>query len=702
MDDGFSEEVKEWRRSSTPFDTASFHTLMWDSSLTTDNDKNRWIGQGIDFCSSDDAASDTGTSTATPVEEGTTMMSLLTKDFRPWGLSQSHGGPCGVLAAAQAELMGLLLFGLRKPLDYPVLEPGAAPSLADPSLSTELLKQALAKAIAIILARAAVMPSASAESGAPPNRKTVGVVLSQTPPDANGVTWETLDRATTYTIAPKDGSAGAENKRQKTHSSREETIIRLARATAAFLLDEEGFSPLESFRKPGGVMLLVMSLVASRGNDVIQNDMDDLTAKLTAQFGHCGQELINLLLTGQAVSNVFDNTITPSGDLTCRGIQSRPRIGYLSQLESLRYCEVGGYYKSPKFPIWVIGSTSHFSILFGDAVSLKESESDQLLEKCRRAFKAVEGGAENGFIATQHLGTVLTSLDLKLEENQVSALAASLEVSGSGIILWEDCWTALSRLMKGATIEHVLNGPENGNGSSDFPIILDGGPDSKMGPAAKNSSVMESDEEMARRLAAEWGSSESKIVGPENNNDDNGDNNNAPPAAAAAAAAPMEVEQPPLSDEELARKLQAEWDAEVTGVSGTSSVAALNGSQQTSPQWSNFPDTNSSIATPDTTPMSNGDDLNPEDTTANNKEVPNKLEFEKFGDTFQLFHYNGLRGGILTPFHVTRLTAEDAVGASIALKTGNSGGSGDLEDVVRTKWPSCAVNWLGKNPPYID
>jgi hypothetical protein len=29
-------------------------------------------------------------------------------------------------------------------------------------------------------------------------------------------------------------------------------------------------------------------------------------------------------------------------------------------------------------------------------------------------------------------------------------------------------------------------------------------------------------------------------------------------------------------------------------------------------------------------------------------------------------------------------------------------GSGDLEDVVRTKWPSCMINWLGKPPPYID
>lgn len=89
--------------------------------------------------------------------------------------------------------------------------------------------------------------------------------------------------------------------------------------------------------------------------------MDDPNTTITSQFGHSSQELINLLLTGQAVSNVFDNSMTVSGELTCRGIQQRPAVGYLSQLEALHYCEVGGYYKSPAFPIWVIGSTSHFS-----------------------------------------------------------------------------------------------------------------------------------------------------------------------------------------------------------------------------------------------------------------------------------------------------------------------------------------------------
>lgn len=97
--------------------------------------------------------------------------------------------------------------------------------------------------------------------------------------------------------------------------------------------------------------------------------MDDPNTTMTSQFGHSSQELMNLLLTGRAVSNVFDNSMTISDSLMCHGIQSRSDIGYLTILESLRYCEVGGNYKSPSFPIWIVASTGHFSVLFGDEVS---------------------------------------------------------------------------------------------------------------------------------------------------------------------------------------------------------------------------------------------------------------------------------------------------------------------------------------------
>jgi len=141
--------------------------------------------------------------------------------------------------------------------------------------------------------------------------------------------------------------------------------------------------------------------------------MDDpLSTHLTSQFGQCSQELINLTLTGQAVSNVFDNTlILHDGSVQCRGISSQVHIGYLTHLEALRYCQVGSYFKSPKFPIWMIGSQSHFSVLFSTSYDpLKEDPTQVLLNNCRRAFASIPSAEESGFIASTSLGDVLDAI----------------------------------------------------------------------------------------------------------------------------------------------------------------------------------------------------------------------------------------------------------------------------------------------------
>ena len=49
---------------------------------------------------------------------------------------------------------------------------------------------------------------------------------------------------------------------------------------------------------------------------------------------------------------------------------------------------------------------------------------------------------------------------------------------------------------------------------------------------------------------------------------------------------------------------------------------------------------------------------------------------------------------------------QEAVGASISLENmQNSSGtdkSRGLEDVVRTRWPTCQLDWLGLAVPFID
>jgi len=283
----------------------------------------------------------------------------------------------------------------------------------------------------------------------------------------------------------------------------------------------------------------------------------------------------------------------------------------------MRYLEVGGFYKSPRFPVWVIGSTSHFSVMFGDSNALKESASDALLEKVRRAFKRMEGGAEeNGFIQTSQLGDFLKSLNLNtISDHEVQTLAAFMDRYGAGIILWEDLWKRTSRLLTGASLESILDGTDEANGGA-----TNG---SKTPPASNTSDV-------------------------------------------------------PLSDEELARKLQAEWNDEDQVLPGPSAVTVFD-SGATGPAASS--------------------------TETNQSSTPT----ETFGRTFQLYHYNGLRGGNFKAFRVTRLSADEAIGASISLGGSNQAslnvggfGGGDLDAVLRTKWPSCKIDWLNGSPPSID
>lgn len=88
-------------------------------------------------------------------------------------------------------------------------------------------------------------------------------------------------------------------------------------------------------------------------------DCNCIVIVVIGNFGHCAQELMNLLLVGQATSNVFDGEM-PLGDsgsgssgggssadseskgdsMMLRGVPNRANVGYLTQLEALRYCQV--------------------------------------------------------------------------------------------------------------------------------------------------------------------------------------------------------------------------------------------------------------------------------------------------------------------------------------------------------------------------
>lgn len=189
------------------------------------------------------------------------------------------------------------------------------------------------------------------------------------------------------------------------------------------------------FESPIGVLLFVYSLLLTRGIAVVKSDMDqseDRELCLVARFGHCSQDLVNLVITGRAVSNVFDNSKSLGG-MTLKGIQSQPEIGFLSLLEALRYTKVGEYFKNPKYPIWVVGSASHYTVLFGVMRTIGQlSEAEKIERTAKQAFNELDP-EESGFIPTSSLpqalgklGIVPASMDQANRANDPDSLGVCL------------------------------------------------------------------------------------------------------------------------------------------------------------------------------------------------------------------------------------------------------------------------------------
>ncbi|NXI95027.1 MINY4 hydrolase, partial [Psophia crepitans] len=237
-----------------------------------------------------------------------------------YGIVQKKGGPCGVLAAVQACVLQQLIFAdSNKDKDTCCLQP-----------SEVHRTKCLTMAIADILWRAG--GNEKAIVALPSGRQQFTPIGKY---KADGIL-ETLilHSATRY----------------------EDLIVFLQQNIHQFEIG------------PCGCILLTVSVILSRSINLVRNDFDVLTNRLIGSHGYCTQELVNLLLTGKAVSNVFNNVIeldSGNGNITIlKGITSRSDIGLLSLFEHYDVCQVGCYLKTPKYPIWLVCSESHFSVLF--------------------------------------------------------------------------------------------------------------------------------------------------------------------------------------------------------------------------------------------------------------------------------------------------------------------------------------------------
>ncbi|RLM74770.1 hypothetical protein C2845_PM15G08090 [Panicum miliaceum] len=341
------------------------------------------------------------------------------------GLVQHEGGPCGVLATVQAYVLKYLLFfsdDLSNPeVSNPLYTLGqrrfyqSSFAAGDDfsSLTDDRKTRALVHAMVEILFLCGTGKRAVVASIARVNRGKTEAVLEGLSVES-AVDLQKVLRTSTFT------------------SRKDAFDILLANI------------PL--FESRLGAMLFLISALLSRGLEYIQADRDDPSQPLvTAPFGHASQEIVNLLLCGEAVPNVFDGKMDLGGGMSLKGIPNIVEVGFLTLLESLNLCKVGQYLKCPKWPIWVVGSESHYTVLFALNPNVQEeNELEERESRIRRAFDAQDQSGGGGFISIEGFQQVLRDTDINFPSDKLEDLC------NAGIIVWSEFWQALLQLDKRA------------------------------------------------------------------------------------------------------------------------------------------------------------------------------------------------------------------------------------------------------------
>ncbi|KAJ3259079.1 hypothetical protein HK103_002966 [Boothiomyces macroporosus] len=112
-----------------------------------------------------------------------------------------------------------------------------------------------------------------------------------------------------------------------------------------------------------GLIQFLMSVILSRGTSKVKGDMDEMSECLMGKHSYCTQDMVNLILVGKAISNPHDGNIDLGGQLF-KGINEPCEIGQLSLFEYYENLNIGKHAKNPKYPIYVICSESHYTCMF--------------------------------------------------------------------------------------------------------------------------------------------------------------------------------------------------------------------------------------------------------------------------------------------------------------------------------------------------
>ncbi|OXU26050.1 hypothetical protein TSAR_003861 [Trichomalopsis sarcophagae] len=321
-------------------------------------------------------------------------------------LVQAEGGPCAVIAPLQAFILKQLL--------------------AESDISTwheikpEKCDQLLVKAMAETLTQAAE----------PTNLKYSVLLMDKPNNTVNGEV--PVEEQMNVEEEPCTEDASAAPVEPVIESDVFHSGLRFYSLASVEEVEQFFTENISVFKEQFGVLLLLYSVICTKGIPQMRLEISDLTDPLIhSTFGYGSQSLINLMLSGRAVSNVWDHD-QDVGGLKLKGIDKQNAVGFLTLLETLRYIEVGSFLKSPSNPVWVLGSETHLTVLFSNEKKLVSAETPA--EQAKRVFRKYDNDGNN-FIPTDSLQNVLAELGLFSDSEYVEIMKKKLDRHGDGIIL---------------------------------------------------------------------------------------------------------------------------------------------------------------------------------------------------------------------------------------------------------------------------
>ncbi|KAE9621068.1 hypothetical protein Lal_00019277 [Lupinus albus] len=348
------------------------------------------------------------------------------------GLVQHEGGPCGVLAAIQAFVLKHIIFFHDELKDVLAMarNQGMGTTVKSQSLPSNNFSSPAegVKVSALVRSMGEILFMCGS------NERAVIATLSILGSDIQKSDEIPMDEVIAETLSGLSIESALDLQkilRVETYTSQATALKRL-----------QAIIPI--FHSRMGALLFLISALLSRGLDLVQTDRDDPSLPLvTAPFGHASQEIVNLLLCGQAVPNVFDGKMDLGEEMFLKGISQHVEVGFLTLLESLNFCKVGQYLKCPKWPIWVVGSESHYTVLFALDTSVQnENELEERESQIRKAFDAQDQSGGGGFISVEGFYQVLRETNIKLPQEKLEHLCST------GFIVWSEFWQVILDLDK--------------------------------------------------------------------------------------------------------------------------------------------------------------------------------------------------------------------------------------------------------------